>query len=57
MTADEIQPSWSVFEECGRCGAAVGAPCMDMRTWPVTWPHKRTKPLRNPHPGRKKVAK
>lgn len=53
-----IGPSWEVFGPCPRCGAADGKPCIDMRGVPVGWvPNRRTAPLRNPHPKRRKVRR
>lgn len=52
-----IEPSWSVFGPCGRCGAGDGAPCRNMRGTPKGWLPNRAAPMRNPHPGRKKVRR
>jgi hypothetical protein len=52
--SDAIEPSWSVFGPCKRCGAVDGAPCVDMRgQWAVA--PTRVWVMRNPHLGRKKV--
>lgn len=54
--SEVLEPSWSVFGPCKRCGAADGAPCQDMRGVPKGYyPNRKTYPMRNPHPGRKKV--
>jgi hypothetical protein len=50
-----IEPSWEVFGPCRRCGAADGAPCVDLRiVRSVTPPWARRK-MRNPHKGRQQV--
>lgn len=47
-----IEPSWSVFGPCPRCGAPDGTPCWNMR---ATGMNRISLAMRNPHPGRKKV--
>lgn len=56
--SETIEPSWSVFGRCDRCGAAAGAPCRDMRGVPKSYyPNRKPAPMRNPHPGRPRLSR
>lgn len=55
---DVIEPSWSVFGRCERCGALPGRPCQSMRGVPPGYyPNRRTGGMRNPHPRRPKLPR